>query len=133
MSEHNPLVVDGWTERQMDRWAGWYISRARTPYTMRTWWWMVVNLVILVAAMFLRNFDGGAWTIPADLALVVSGMWAGVGIMSAMARRQTYRTGWLEGRKAMVDSLREARLRGMDQDEWMQAELERDLAKVFLQ
>ncbi len=43
-------------------------------------------------------------------------------------RRSAMRSGWLLGRSALLQSQREARNRGLTEEQWLTAEFERDIA-----
>lgn len=53
--------------------------------------------------------------------------WQGLG---RLRRARSYWSGWLNGRLMMVESLGEARRRDMDLQEWLNAEIARDLAVI---
>jgi len=63
---------------------------------------------------------GSIWTV--GLGLVV-----GTFPMQNLARAQSYRSGWLEGRRAAFSAHREAERRGLSTDDWIAGEYERDL------
>jgi hypothetical protein len=55
----------------------------------------------------------------------------GLGLYPVAWRALAYRSGWVSGRRELVESMREARRRGMDSSEWLAAELERTEATLF--
>jgi hypothetical protein len=48
-----------------------------------------------------------------------------------MTRQMAYGRGWRAGRRAMLDSMREAERRGLTTEEWWEAEIERDLRTLL--
>lgn len=62
--------------------------------------------------------------------LLVLGVVLSLGAFPTMRRCQAFLTGWYEGRRAMVGSLREATDRDMPFLAWVEAEMDRTLAAV---
>lgn len=94
--------------------------------------------VRFVVALDLLLFIGGVWawfnyrTMAAGPLLVFAATVVGcqlgrTGIMT-LRRATAYRSGWLQGRSAMVVALAEAQRRGMSPMEWLEGELQRDWA-----
>ena len=98
------------------------------------WWRVVVGelglfVITLAALLGIQLLDPGPLTV---ICSVLVGLQVGrVGIMSAR-RALAYRSGWLDGRAQMIASMGEAWRRGIDLPEWLQGEVERDLATLGL-
>lgn len=85
-------------------------------------WWVV----LLAGALWMtQHLTGG---LPSWLIGVGMGAASARAAMATHARAVAYRSGWLEGRTAMVAALAEAHRRDMHPREWLQAQLEADLA-----
>lgn len=61
-------------------------------------------------------------------ALIVVALYIGFGAFQTTRKMSAYRSGWLDGRMALLSSMREAQHRGMSIEEWADAELARDLS-----
>ena len=55
-----------------------------------------------------------------------AGAASAVFVMGMWTRALAYRRGWLEGRMRMVAALAEAQRRGLDLDDWLEGELDRN-------
>lgn len=83
-------------------------------------------LAVLALAVVMTHDLADSWL--GTLLSIIFGGLVGVGLMSATRRAMSYRSGWLDGRMAFVNSLSEAMRRDMTPDEWLAAELARDYA-----
>jgi hypothetical protein len=81
--------------------------------------WVLVFGYELVAAVWAAIV--GDWA-----SAVTFGLWAMTAGCMMLIARSSYRSGWLEGRTAMLTTMAEARKRGMTSLEWLIAEAERD-------
>lgn len=54
------------------------------------------------------------------------GIWATIALGMLVLPARAYRTGWLGGRLALMESMAEAQKRGMTAADWLAAEAERD-------
>jgi hypothetical protein len=86
---------------------------------------LALFLVTVLAIFGLSWLDPG-WLTAACSVLV--GLQVGRAGIVSMRRATGYRSGWLDGRVALVRSMNEARQRGMTPQEWLEAELVRDYA-----
>lgn len=110
-------------------------ERALVSTDHRRWRWLMVRtagwfLVLLLASMYVSgHLSGGAPAIA-----VGAGMGLAVARASSatLGRARAYRSGWLEGRSAMVGALSEAMRRGLTPEEWLRSQLEADLALLGL-
>jgi hypothetical protein len=101
----------------------WVADHARARrITARAAVWFLLVLAATASKLWLPE---GPWQAAGALLL---GGWAGAGCTSAIRRGLGYRSGWLDGRGAMLASLAEAHRRGMAADEWAALELSRDCA-----
>jgi hypothetical protein len=89
----------------------------------RVWYWMVAWMLAGLGAIFVLapNTDSALELVAV---LFVSTM-IGRATLITMRRMQAYRNGWLDGRKGLLDSMKEAERRGMSLEEWEQTEIER--------
>lgn len=82
-----------------------------------------------LAAVTAEGMVGDPWS---WLAGMVVAMMLGLSLLSGFRRATTYRSGWLDGRAAMVGAMGEAMHRGMTMEEWLESELARDYAVMGL-
>lgn len=88
------------------------------------------SVLTFVAVLGLWVFYAFAGTGPSGwpgvvyaVAGVVLGFWIGANALAGMARAVAYRSGWLDGRAAMVDAMRDAR----SPEEWLRTQMHHDL------
>lgn len=100
------------------------------PRWARVLWWRMVLGLLVVAALtyYMLKHMPSTWT-GTIVAMIIAGMLGGR-VMNTYRRASAYRDGWVQARFAMLASLRESRLRGMDLDDWVNAEYERDFNNV---
>lgn len=91
-------------------------------------WRLLVNFaVLLLGALWVSAHLHGP-PLPSLLIGVGMGLSCARAAGATHARALAYRTGWLAGRQAMVAALAEAQRRDMTPRDWLQAQLEADLA-----
>lgn len=83
---------------------------------------VAVGVVSIAAMAAIGNAGGWVDTV----ARLFLGVYVGTRILARVRRAMAYRNGWLDGRTAMVLALGEAAKRGLDLDEWLTSEYERD-------
>lgn len=85
-------------------------------------------LVVALACVFARPMvgDGALWA----LSCMLVGWFVGMGALARTRRAQSYRSGWLAGRSAMVGALAESQRRGMHPNDWLRGEFTRDAAML---
>lgn len=116
-----------WSYRRMKRTDRMMVSLDRGHY-----WRIVVGelalfVVTLAAMLGVQLLDPGPLTVACS---ILVGLQVGrVGLLSAR-RALAYRSGWMDGRAAMVQSMAEAMRRRMDLNEWLAGEAERDMATL---
>lgn len=74
------------------------------------------------------------WADPGWLTTVAGAVLGGLVGRAGLARLRramSYRSGWLAGRQVMVSALSEALRRGMDVEDWLHGELERDVKMLM--
>jgi hypothetical protein len=89
---------------------------------------LVTDLSLLIlawAGLLLFRHGPGPLAIIATLAIALE--LGRVGIVG-LRRAEAYRSGWLDGRSAMLSSLAEAHRRGLTVQEWVQGEMERQMS-----
>lgn len=86
------------------------------------------GFALVVAAWLLTPLLTG-WLLM--LAAIVVGIGLGRSVLLTTRRASAYRSGWLDGRHAMVRALGEAAQRGMTPVDWLDAELDRDIAVLM--
>lgn len=116
-----------WTYRRQKRTDRMMVTQDRGHY------WRVVGGELalfgttVVAMLGLQLLDPGPLRVACA---VLVGLQVGrAGIISAR-RALAYRSGWMDGRAAMVQSMGEAMRRRMDLNEWLRGEAERDMATL---
>lgn len=86
--------------------------------------------VIVIAATWIDDTATG-WL---DLvALLIVGVYVGWGAFQTTRKMLAYRSGWLDGRAALIHSLAEARRRGLDGETWVELELARDISVMGIE
>ena len=89
-----------------------------------------------VLALVLFASSGPIWADPGsrlDVALrLLLALLAGSAVVASLRVKMAYRSGWLEGRRAMVHALVEAQAREIPPEAWLMGELERDYAVLGL-
>jgi hypothetical protein len=88
----------------------------------------MAGMVITIAAAFLGILNAGP---VGNVSVAVLIFLSLHGAYSGVHQAVSYRQGWLEGRQAMAASYREAHLRGMSVEDWVEGELERDTSLIF--
>lgn len=83
-------------------------------------------LAALVAVFFAPELEPGTWQ--RATANIYLGAYIGLTAMNGLRRASAYRSGWIEGRGAMMRSLDEAHRRGMTAAEWIESQYARDAA-----
>lgn len=96
--------------------------------------WLLVRGFALfglgIVALTTMTINGDSWW-----QMAASGYLGGlVGIVAlgGLRRATAYRSGWLEGREAMIAALSESLRRGMTPQEWLVSEYTRDMATMGL-
>jgi hypothetical protein len=100
------------------------------PRRMRWLMWrMLLGVAIGLATLGYLSWRTEIASVWDTLLWAVFGGFVGRGFMGGMRRALAYRNGWMDGRIAMVASLKEALTqRGMSIEEWLQGEWDRDMA-----
>lgn len=118
----------------MSRLAGWLTSRhiakeralVADPQGARR---LLVRDLLLAAlglgALVGEDFLPSPWDVVAGF---VVALMLGFCLMAGFRRALTYKSGWLDGRSAMIHAMVEAMDRGMTLDEWLDGEMTRDFA-----
>jgi hypothetical protein len=101
------------------------------PASMRRVAGGVAALLALVMFASSRPLwaEPGSW---ADVLGLLLALLAGLAVASSLRVKLAYRSGWLEGRRAMVHALVEAQAREIPPADWLMGELERDYAVLGL-
>jgi hypothetical protein len=86
--------------------------------------------VVVIVCWFAALWGDSA--IANSVATVVTGVALGMSAMPMTRRAHAYRAGWLRGRAQFVASLEEAHRRGFSLQQWLEAELARDLSVLGL-
>lgn len=96
----------------------------------RTHWTFLIGMVAVFGQFATVWFDGWwaalvSWPCGAVVGwLVVRGAW------TYFNRAKAYQRGWLEGRTALLNSVKEAADRGIAPEEWLLSELQRDFHRM---
>jgi hypothetical protein len=87
-------------------------------------WWGVA-----FACLFLVQLDHAPLVLSAVTGPLL-GCYIGLSALKRTTRALAYRSGWLDGRTAMVSALSEAMRREWPIEDWLRGELERDMAVI---
>jgi hypothetical protein len=116
-------LTEWWVARQMAN------ERSRVKDPRRARRVMITDAVLAVLAFAALITAGlqGPWV---GLARMTLGVFVGASLFAATRRALSYRSGWLDGRVAMMVSMQEAQLRGMSAEEWLEGEMQRDFVMM---
>lgn len=120
----------------LDRIARWTLARDRILVTDPGRIGRLTGGVVALLGLVMFASSRSLWTEPGSwaddaLGLLLAAL-AGLAVTSILRVKMAYRTGWLEGRRAMVYALAEAQRRDLPPHEWLLSELERDYAVLGL-
>lgn len=87
---------------------------------------LALFLTALVVVFFASELEPGTWQ--RTTANLYLGAYIGLTAFNGYKRASAYRSGWIEGRAAMMRSLDEAHRRGMSAAEWIESQYARDAA-----
>jgi hypothetical protein len=108
----------------------WYADRVhrieRTLVDGRTQRPLWVRGVVVFVVLFLAN-QLVSPALPKYALMLALSVMVGLVPLHCWQRAASYRSGWLDGRRAMVVAMGEASQRGMSLNDWLDAELERDM------
>lgn len=91
--------------------------------------WLVLRDFALFVAVLVATFVDDSLTGWRDVAaMMFVAVYVGYGAFQTTRKMSAYRSGWLDGRRAIVSSLSEAQRRGLSADEWAALELARDFS-----
>ena len=91
--------------------------------------WTILRLICILGLLLAISISTGFPTAVLPLWLVTV-YYAGSGASAMLMRANAYRSGWMDGRVAMLGSMSEAIRRNMEIGAWVQAEIERDAAMI---
>jgi hypothetical protein len=101
-------------------------SRVNDPRRYAHIWWRALTWLLLAVVGVVWVASHSNRGIGTTVVITLLGACAGRGLALTLMRANAYADGWLQGRHGLMDSWREARQRGLDPDEWMNAEIERE-------
>lgn len=119
----------------LDRVWDWWMKRSiRTERSLvmqagHSRWWFGRELVFFAVTVVAWVF--WPWTLHTFIGVlcaIVVGLGLARGGTVSFRRAWAFRSGWIEGRRALWVSMVEAQRRGMTPQEWATAEMERDFA-----
>lgn len=121
-------ILDGIARRSIER-QGSLVSRPESMRQERAKLVALLALVLFASSAPIWS-EPGSW--PAVLASFLLAVLAGSSVVGILRVKLAYRSGWLDGRAAMVRALSEAMGRGMSPQAWLEGELARDYAVLGL-
>lgn len=100
------------------------------PKWRRVQRWGIIRYLAVMAAglLFIVGTDIHWWGM---VGVFILTYYAAQGASQNMSAGRKYLDGWLEGRGRMIASLKEASDRGLDLEEWVVGEYERDVMTLF--
>ena len=99
------------------------VARENRWFGVRT----AVSLTVSLVALWFAMNTASWWSV---LAAGWLGLCLGRLVLVTLRRAAAYRSGWVDGRTAMVAALSESMRRGMSPEDWLRAEYVRDMAML---